>query len=247
MTSLQHRIFEPEHMDMPDADVPKLLRTVRQFALINRLFSRSQTLLTQHVVAPNRKTGRDISIIDVGAGGGDIMRALVRKCRTEGIACRVTLLDNDRRILRQTEQACRSFPEIHIQEGSIDDLPRLGSFDYVFSNHLLHHFSNADIPAVLKKMYDASSRMMIVNDLHRTVSAYGAYAIFSGIFLHRSFAAFDGLLSIRKGFRTDELAQYAASAGIGPQAKIKQHLPARISLVAAKPSPGSAFKEETKI
>jgi 2-polyprenyl-3-methyl-5-hydroxy-6-metoxy-1,4-benzoquinol methylase len=172
------------------------------------------------------------------------MRGLALQCRAAKIPCHITLLDNDRRILDQTKAACEAFPEISVRPGTVWELNRLGRFDYVFCNHFLHHFSDSEIPNVLRTMYDAANGTLIVNDLRRSFFAYAAFTLFAGLFLHQSFAAYDGRLSIRKGFLEKELEAFAQSAGLEACAKITRLAPSRMLLIAVRPRPAIHSKQE---
>lgn len=234
MNAFSERVFQPELMDRADANVGLLLRTVRQFSAINRLFSRAEHTLRREVVAPNLGTASPITVADVGAGGGDIMIRFTRLCRRIDFPVSITCIDNDPRILDYTVNQCRPFPEIDVQVGDVRRLDALGPFDYVFCNNLLHHFSDEDIPDVLRRLYDAARRGVIVSDICRSRSAYLGYALFAGAFLHRSFAGYDGRLSIRKGFSKTELDGFAEAAGIGEETRVVKRVPARLVLVADK-------------
>jgi 2-polyprenyl-3-methyl-5-hydroxy-6-metoxy-1,4-benzoquinol methylase len=239
MSAWSERLYAPELMDREDADVGRLRRTVRQFGLINRLFSRSLDILNRHVIVPN--LGRPVTIADVGAGGGDIMIRMARACRRVGLPLKAVCIDRDARILGDTARRCRPYPEIEVRQWDVRELRDLGPFDYVFCNNLLHHFADPEIPGILRTMYDAARRGLVVSDIRRSPSAYVAYSLFAGAFLHRSFAGYDGRLSIRKGFLEEELRAHAAEAGIGDGAQIKTLTPARLVLFAEKrghsPSP----------
>jgi 2-polyprenyl-3-methyl-5-hydroxy-6-metoxy-1,4-benzoquinol methylase len=131
------RVGLPELMDLEDCDETKLLRTVNQFRLINRLFSAARPILTRYVLAEQQTS---FSIVDVGAGGCDIMQWLVLKCRAKNIAVKVLCIDTDSRIVAFAQKACEAYPEIEICKKDVRDLVDIGRFDYVFANNFLHHF-----------------------------------------------------------------------------------------------------------
>jgi 2-polyprenyl-3-methyl-5-hydroxy-6-metoxy-1,4-benzoquinol methylase len=228
------RTFEPELMDLPDADRRKLLRTIAQFDIINRLFSRSGAVLNRFVIAPNRRARTPFTIADVGSGGGDIMRRMVRSCRDIALPVQAVCIDRDERILAHAKGACHAYPEIEVRQGDVTELKALGPFDYVFCNNFLHHFPDKEIPGILSLLHDSAKRTLLVSDLARSPFAYMGFALFAALFLHRSFAGFDGRLSIRKGFTSSELAAFAAEAGLSDGCRVVQLVPARLLLVMDK-------------
>jgi 2-polyprenyl-3-methyl-5-hydroxy-6-metoxy-1,4-benzoquinol methylase len=234
MGAFASRAVSKELMDLPDADRTRLIRTVRQFDTINRLFSRSGAILRRFVVEANRDRTDPISIVDVGAGGADIMRRLVAACRNVGLPIRVTCLDSDERISEFAETQCRPFPEISVRCDDVRRLGRHGPFDYVFCNNFLHHFTNEAIPEILSVMYDAATRALLVSDICRSPWAYIGFTLYASCFLHRSFAGYDGRLSIRKGFLKEELETAAREAGMAEVAETTTLVPARLLLRVVK-------------
>ena len=83
-------------------------------------------------------------------------------------------------------------------------------------------------------MWGVAKRGLIVNDIHRSKAAYYGYGLFAALFLHRSFARYDGMLSIRKGFRPAELRILATQANLDDESQVDvTHLsPSRLILLA---------------
>src|SRR6266581_3709940 len=160
---------EKEQMELADADLKLIRRTIRQFKLINYLLSASSRLMRDHFfTVMEQDPGRIYTLLDVGAGGCDIAIWAVREARQRGLKLNITALDNDRRILPIAGQAIRDYPEIRIIEGNALELDRLGSFDFVFSNHLLHHLAWDDIRIFLDGIIARTRLAFVMNDLKRS-------------------------------------------------------------------------------
>lgn len=217
-------------MDLPECDPKRLLATVRQFRLINRLFSRSLALLEETLVQPLLQSGlRDCSFLEPGAGGCDVPLRLVARCRRLGIRIRVTCLERDPRIVAFARERCRGVPEIRVEEGDALSPGVLDGHDFVFANNFLHHLPEPEIITFLTSLAAARPRGFLINDLHRSLPAWLGYALFSSLFLHRSFARYDGLLSIRRGFRRSELEMLVRQSGLADTA-VGQRLPAAVHI-----------------
>jgi SAM-dependent methyltransferase len=231
--NLKDRSYEEELMDRSDADSARLKRTIEQFALLNRLFS-SALHLFKRVVLPQLQTdpGREWTILDFGSGGGDIDRDIVRLCRKKGLKVKITALDLDARVLPWAVELCRGFPEITPMAGSVFDLAGLGDFDFIISNHTLHHFDYAQVRRAVELCLVHARKGFLLNDLRRSFWAYVGYTIFTGLFIHGSLAFYDGRLSIRRGFTVAELE--TELAGLGPLT-IGRALPARLYLWGSRP------------
>jgi SAM-dependent methyltransferase len=212
---LKHRLDEEELMDQADADESLLRRTIEQFDLINRLFSGSLALFKKHLAPliaadPNREW----TILDVGSGGADIDRTLVRYCRRRGWKIRITALDLDPRVLPWARELCRGYPEITPVTGSVFDLPSMGGFDFIVSNHTLHHLSVPDVRRAVELCRRHARHGILLNDLRRSFWAYVGYTIFAGLFVRRSLAFTDGRTSIRRGFTRLELERELNGLGV---------------------------------
>ncbi len=228
MRSFDTRSTAPELMDDPACDETKLLRTVEQFALINALLSNARANLRRYVLDDG---GARLSVIDVGAGGGDIMRWLVRSARKRKVDLSVTCIDADPRIAAFAEKRCSAYPEITVRHAawqSIVDGPR---YDYVFANHLLHHSPDDEVAATIAGLSRIARRRVVISDLSRSRWSHGLFGLFAGLLFHRSFARFDGMLSIRKGFLPEELFRAATQLGIDRRTQIAEQFPGRILMI----------------
>jgi hypothetical protein len=80
-------------------------------------------------------------------------------------------------------------------------------------------------------MSRVARRGIVVIDLHRDPVAYVGYKIFCFVFRISELVRHDGSLSIKKGFRTEELWGLATSAQLG-SASTSKVSPGRVVLTA---------------
>jgi len=223
---------DKEKLELADLDADRLQRTIRQFKLINNLFSASSRLVREHFFTIMEQDPQRIySLLDVGAGGCDIAIRTAREARKRGLRLNITALDRDTRILPFAYQAIRDYPEIHIVEGNALDLNCLGSFDFVFSNHLLHHLAWDEISLFLESIIARTRLAFVMNDLKRSNWAYLGFTIFSGLLPLRSYHFHDGRLSIRRGFLPEELRGFIDSRFPDRAIQVVETCPARVVLV----------------
>jgi 2-polyprenyl-3-methyl-5-hydroxy-6-metoxy-1,4-benzoquinol methylase len=223
---------EKEKLEQPDADMQQLRRTIRQFNRINMMFSASSRLIRTHFFRiMEQEPDRTYTLLDVGAGGCDIAIRAVREARHRGLKLNITALDNDKRIIPLASHAIRDYPEIRIVEGNAQDLCRLGPFDFVFSNHLLHHLAWDDIKIFLDCIIAQTRLAFVMNDLKRSKMAYLGFTIFGGLLTPRSFHFNDGRLSIRRGFQPEELRDFIRSNYPNRMIHVMETYPARVVLV----------------
>lgn len=200
-------------MDRPDADEAVLLRTVRQFRMINLLFSRSRAVLNRYLVRPEANRNRPrVTVLDIGAGGCDIAAWLARRLKSQGKRVEVICLDSDPRIARMARRRYRNLRELTIVTGTIEDLPPDFRVDYAFSNHTLHHMPDDYITTLLAWLCTHVRRGFLMNDLLRSRVSHLMFSLAAGLLFHDTFSYTDGRRSIRRGFRPHELRSLAERA-----------------------------------
>ena len=193
-----------ELMDDPACDQDLLFNTYRHFELLNGLFSRWRSIYARHI-RPHLTPGQTCRVLDVGFGGGDIARHLVRWARRDGVDLRVTGIDTDERALRFVRT--RTWPaQIIFSRASTAELRGAGErFDFVISNHVMHHLPAAEFARTIADAQALCTKAVLFNDLARSKVAYRLFGVFSLFFLRGSYAGPDGQLSIRRGFTREEL------------------------------------------
>jgi 2-polyprenyl-3-methyl-5-hydroxy-6-metoxy-1,4-benzoquinol methylase len=236
--SMKARSADLEFMDLDTCDPVMLARTIRQFALLNRLFSASRRLAAR-LLFPLMETGRTVpyTLLDLGAGGCDVDIAFVKVARKRGIGLSVTAVDRDDRVLSTAREAIRGYPEITAITADVRDLAALGEFDFIFCNHLLHHLSLDDIGRLLERIERQARIAYLLNDLKRSAWALAGYSLFSALFLPPSLAYYDGKLSIRRGFLEQELRKVLDRHVPDAPVTILRAFPARLAIYRRKYDP----------
>ncbi len=156
--------------------------------------------------------GAPLTILDIGSGGGDVAVALASWAHRDGLRVEVTGIDPDERAHEYAASRPR-VPGVTFERAASRDLVAEGRrFDLVLSNHVVHHLDAGALGHVLRDSERLAGRLVLHSDIARGRLAYGAYALattgtFRGSFIHA-----DGLMSIRRSYRPDELRR-AVPAG----------------------------------
>ncbi len=108
------------------------------------------------------------------------------------------------------------------------------SFDVVTASLFLHHFGERELPVLLSRLFALARRALVVNDLHRALVPYLLGRVFFPLLFRSRVSVDDGLVSIRRGFRPDELRAAFVAASL-PQVRIERHFPYRLLAVAVRP------------
>lgn len=217
-----------EEMDRADSPEDRLFRTLDQFETLNRLVSRSRGILTSTVLADLKQDpGQPRHLADLGAGGCDISRWLVRRARRLGATLRITAIERDERIIRHAAGANAGYPEIRIVHADLFDQEAWGNPDYVFANHVLHHFPDPKCVDLLRLLDRAGLRRYLVSDLIRSVWSARAFRVGFSPFFHGSFLIQDGVTSIRRGFTIPEVRELLHRAAPLHPSTVRRVFPGR--------------------
>ncbi|MBF4615173.1 methyltransferase domain-containing protein [Curtobacterium sp. VKM Ac-1376] len=194
-----------ELMDDPDCDPRVLARTFRRFTVVNALVSGWRAAWRTHVAPALPVNGRG-RVLDLGCGGGDLARSLVRWAASDGFELEVVGADPDERAIAA---ARRSTPAgVTFRQQSSGELVAAGErFDVVVSNHVLHHLGDEERQGFLADSEALATGRSLHSDIRRSPAAYRAYALASPLVAAGTFVRVDGLRSIRRSFTLSELRE----------------------------------------
>lgn len=217
------RAREAEWMDAPGLDPAEYRGCLRQLEAINRLsLGYRPTLRWLERVA----RGRDrLSVLDLGSGHGDTLRAIWRWGRRRGVALHLTGLDLSPLAARLAAEATPPGTAIEWVTGDAFAYRPQEPPDVVISALFMHHLEEAQVVALLRRMQEMARLGWFVNDLHRHWLPWaflrGAFAL-PGV---NRLVRHDGPLSVRRAFTRAEWQAMCDQAGV--RARIAWHAPFR--------------------
>jgi len=216
-----------ELMDDPACDPARLAATYRRFGAVNRLVSGWGALWSRRLGPALAARGRPARVLDLGSGGGDLVRRLARLARRDGLDVEWVGADPDPRAHAVATAAASAGMRFVCADSTA--LRAAGErFDAVLSNHVLHHLGTDDLARFADDARALSDGPVLLSDIERGRTAYALYAVgiaplAPGTFLHT-----DGLRSIRRSFRADELR-----AALGPGWRVERPAPFRLLATTA--------------
>jgi 2-polyprenyl-3-methyl-5-hydroxy-6-metoxy-1,4-benzoquinol methylase len=192
-----------------------LIRTLRQFEMINRLLAGRDRLLREIILKDaRRKKLTDITIMDLGAGGGDWTAHCLDICNKSGISVRATCVDYDPRVASFLSKRFMNNTQVEIIcSDALNPSLWQKKTDFLFANHLLHHLPDTSIVELMKLSLKTVKQRFFFVDVRRSAVNYMLFWIFASIFTG-SFTRNDGLVSIKRSFTQQELSKYIESAGL---------------------------------
>ncbi|GAA1486635.1 class I SAM-dependent methyltransferase [Brachybacterium fresconis] len=193
-----------EQMDDPDCDPAMLERTYAQFRLVNAVVADWRATY-RHQLRPHLRRDGPTTVLDVGSGGGDLVRALARWAHRDGLDLRLTGIDPDP---RAHAWARRQPPVAGVQfrRALSSELVAEGErFDLVVSNHLLHHLTADELQALLADSRRLARTAAVHSDIQRGRLGYALFSVGTWPLFRGSYIREDGLTSIRRSYTADEL------------------------------------------
>ncbi len=197
----------PELMDDPACNLRKLERTYAQFEQVNALVSGWWPVYLRDI-RPRLRRERANTLLDIGCGGGDLARQLLGWAARDGFSLRVLGIDTDARAIHYAQRQLYSGLEFRAV-GSRELLVEGAKFDFIVSNHVLHHLSDTELTTLLADCQALSSGITLHSDIERHPLAYAGFGLLAAPLFHDSFILPDGLLSVRRSFTKAELSRLA--------------------------------------
>ncbi|WP_106815455.1 methyltransferase domain-containing protein [Microbacterium timonense] len=193
-----------ELMDDPECDPERLRATLRRFGTINRLVSGWGTVYRGWLAPALAALDRPARVLDIGSGGGDLVRRLAAAARRDGLEVTWTGIDPDPRA-HEVAVAGAPIPGIRFRCADARALVDEGAvYDAVVSNHVLHHLSDG-LAGFARDSLALSRGIVLHGDIARSRLAYGLYAVGVTPFAPGTFLRTDGLRSIRRSYTAAEL------------------------------------------
>ncbi len=166
---------------------------------------------------------RPASILDVGAGSGQLAIRLIRRARRTRRAVRVIALDFDQDSARLALHATRAYPEITVLRGDALALPVAArGVDLIVSSLMLHHLAPPAAAAALAEMARAARLGFVVNDLWRARAGVALVWLATRLLGCHPISRHDGPLSVRRSYSPDEIRSLAALARV-PRLEIRRY------------------------
>jgi 2-polyprenyl-3-methyl-5-hydroxy-6-metoxy-1,4-benzoquinol methylase len=206
----QYRTQEAEIMDDFSLQGEELRVALDQIARINQLLGGNKvTLEGIKKVLPSNKT-ETITIADIGCGNGDILRMLSDFAQKNKLDFKLIGIDANEFTINYAKKLSVNYPNIDYQCVDIfsEDFKTL-KFDIIVCTLTLHHFTNEQILNIITTFRDNAKTGIIINDLHRSKLAYRLFELICFIFKLNRMSRQDGLVSILRGFKKNELEEFS--------------------------------------
>ncbi len=188
----------------------KLLRpTLDEIAKINRFLGGNTCTLdgVKELLKHQSKTS-NITIVDIGCGNGDMLRAIANYGRQEGYTFTLIGVDANLYTVNYANELSEDYSEITVLHQDIfsEEFKSL-RYDMVLSTLFMHHFTDNQIIALNELLIKNTKLGVVINDLHRHKMAYYLFKLVC-LVIKSPMAKKDGAISILRGFKRKELEAF---------------------------------------
>ena len=226
----QKRSLKPERIDTGDYTPVEYDRFLHDIRLVNRFAGDNRALKNSLLREIGREDLREFSVLDVGAGSGELLRAIAKFARRTNRRTTLFGLELNARSAESILEESKDFREIKSIRGTALDLPLDdNSFDYAICSLFTHHFGDEGVVRILSELSRVARRGIFIIDLHRHKMAYLFYRIFCVAFRISPLVVEDGSLSILRSFTPEELRVLGETAKL-KSLSVERHFPFRLVL-----------------
>ena len=211
----KYRTDTPEIMDDFTLEGEVLREALDKIAKINKfLGGNSLTLNGVKELILTVPKSRLITIVDVGCGNGDLLRVLSNYGKENNYSFSLIGIDANAFTVNHAKKLSESYSNINFQYEDIFEFDfSQVKCDITLCTLTLHHFKNEEIESLLTTFYANSNLGIVINDLHRSSLAYRLFQIICFLFQLNSMSREDGLTSILRGFKKEELELFSKKLG----------------------------------
>jgi 2-polyprenyl-3-methyl-5-hydroxy-6-metoxy-1,4-benzoquinol methylase len=174
-----------------------------------------------------------LRIVDVGSGGGDMLRCVERWAKRRGVEVELTGIDLNPYAARAARELASARSAVRWITG--DAFAYTEPVDVVLSSLFTHHLEEPEIVQFLVWSEAVARRGWFVNDLCREVVPYKLFGMLAKVMRWHRFVQHDGPVSFRRSFREDDWERMLNEAGIAvPDVRLARWTPGRLCVERVK-------------
>jgi SAM-dependent methyltransferase len=223
----------------------ELRRCLTHLAIVNRLtLAHRHTLRWLDENLPRwRRSGRPLTLVDIGCGYGDMLRRIERWAGKHELDLELIGADINPHALRAAREATPAGSRIQWVLGDVCVLAATQEVDLIASCGVFHHLSEPEIVRMLAWADATATQGWYITDLKRSAAAYRLFDVVSRGPWWQRFIRADGLRSIRRSFQREDWERMCRNAGVDAEITVRR--PGRLSVSRMKPVEATAPHKAT--
>ena len=212
---LSRRSGEAEWLDGADLHPAELKLVLCDLARFNGAMLGHRPVLTWlNRAVKDAPSTEPLTLLDVGCGYGDLLRAIRRWAERRGVALRLIGIDLSRETIRIARDATGAGDDIDYQPADMFDYRPSVPIDIIVSSLLAHHLSDEAIVKFLRWMEATARRGWFICDLQRHPVPYYFIGLMGRLTRLHKMVIHDGRISVARSLTCREWEMCIAAAGI---------------------------------
>ncbi|WP_395043842.1 class I SAM-dependent methyltransferase [Flavobacterium sp.] len=210
-----YRTNNPELMDDFTLEGIELQDALDKIAKINQLLGGNKlTLNGLKILIKDLDKSKEYVIVDIGCGNGDMLRYIADFGEENDFNFKFIGIDANAFTINHAKKLSNHYPNIsyYCEDVFYKKFTEL-KYDIVLCTLTIHHFRDEEILKLVKKIYNTVTTGIVINDLHRCKVAYRLFQVVCSVFNLNKMSREDGLISILRGFKKQELIGFSEKLG----------------------------------
>ena len=213
------RSYQPEMMDADDIGFEDFQNCLRGLEIVNICALAYRPTIHWLKKALKGVNSRQlISILDVGSGGGGMLRKISKWAQRRGREVHLTGIDLNPWSKKSAESFTPRDMPIQYETCDIFSLDPARRADFIISSIFTHHLSDSEVVKFLQWMDRHATRGWFINDLHRHPLPFYFVRYAMQIIRAGPLVANDGPISVARAFTAADWRRPIAKPGFGKSA-----------------------------
>ena len=166
----------------------------------------------------NIPADRPLTLLDIGCGYGDLLRAVRRWARKRGRSMTLIGIDLSPQVIDIARGATDASDDIVYHAADIFNFAPATPLDFVTTSLVAHHLSDEMIVRFLRWMETYARRGWVIYDLQRSRVPFYFIALAGALLRLHPVVTYDGRISVARSLTRGEWRQRIADAGIPAEA-----------------------------
>jgi len=203
MFDFNNRSTLPELMDETGVSKHEIHLALEELENVNTLLGGYSVILDalNKINFPEK----EIVILDLGCGGGDMLRAVAKWAIKSNKKVKLIGVDRNIEMTEFAKSKSANYSNIQFITFDVFDNELNKYFpDIVMSSLFCHHFDDLELSRLVKKMFDLANFAIIINDLHRNWFAYYSIKYITSFVSKSYLVKYDAPLSVARSLTKEE-------------------------------------------
>jgi 2-polyprenyl-3-methyl-5-hydroxy-6-metoxy-1,4-benzoquinol methylase len=208
-----------EIMDQPNLDAKDIEFALYDISKVNKYLGGYSVILD--ALEKLKWKDKNLSILDVGSGGGDTLRVIADWAKNKKINISLTGIDINPVMTNYAKVQSVAYSNIDFKTYNFFDDTLLDmKYDVVMCNLFCHHFDKNELVKLIIRMKVICKSFVIVNDIHRHWFAYYSIKFITKLFSKSYMVKYDAPLSVARSLSRNEWNEILSLSGVS-NAKMK--------------------------